>query len=177
MTTIPSSRVLRDNGEILEGPAAFQVLRGVGRKDGMLVPATWTPAYVGSRLVGAFHALDRLPAVRGPRSLHAGGTPRDYLHAFEDGVGLPPPKTTVPRTQNTSDQHAAMEQALVWPSSYCGDAQARVVNQWAWWTSTHMSVKRNARACGWDLSSFKDCRDLGLQQIASGLARDRVPVS
>lgn len=172
-----SSRVLRDSGEILTGDDALTALRGVGRKDGLPVPAAWTPAYVGSRLVAAFHALDRLPAVRGPRSLHAGGTPRDYLHEFEDGVGLPTPKTQLPRTQNTSQQHAAMEEALSWPSSYCGDVQAKVVNQWAWWTASHMSVKRNSQACGWVLSYFKANRDLGLQQIAAGLARDRVPVT
>lgn len=163
--------------------------------DPEMLPAIWTPEFVGVRLVDAYRIHFRMPRERhGPRG-HGCGMP-SYVHdgptkkrvwserrkRFELVTVMPDPdhaghvdQTEVPTETialPTSAEMTRMEIVLAWPGRFLAhDAEITTcVSNWATWEARELDAYEMADRFFWaKAKAFQAKRREGLRLIAKGL--------
>ncbi len=151
------------------------------------VPAEWVGFHVGVRLVEAFKTLSLLPATFGPALMHnswptysiewadlmAWESIQDEESKRQRAAGM-----NRVRLQPSHSDVSRMETALIWPGHYLATRPfvLRVVQKVALMRSRGLDIAQAARRLKKRAYSVRRMNRDGLDEIALGLRRDRVPV-
>jgi hypothetical protein len=150
------------------------------------VPPSWTGPHVGVRLVEGLRTLALLPTRRGPREY--GNHWPDWIYEWEDLLAQQEieqeEKDRANRKQNrtrlspSSVEIARMEQVIAWPAHYLRSFPQllRTVQLAALARARHRDLHWVARKLSVPGRLVRRWNREGVDKIALGLIRDRVPV-
>ena len=150
------------------------------------VPPFWTGLHGAVRLVEGLRTLALLPTQRGPREY--GNHWPDWMYEWEDLLAQQEieqeEKDRANRKQNrtrlspSSVEIARMEQTITWPARYLKDVPQllRVVQLAALACARHRDLRWVASRLRLPGRLVRKWNTQGLDAIALGLIRDRVPV-
>lgn len=142
--------------------------------------------HAGKRLIEALRTLSRLPAPQGPQQF--GSAWPAYFHGWEDQLAQQEMESDqrelIERAKNrikvlpSSIEIMRMESAIAWPMRYVGELPQllRAVQIVALGRSRHRDLEWAARRLRFGSALVRRWNREGLDMIARGLLRDRVPI-
>ncbi len=150
------------------------------------VPDVWIGPHVGLRLVEAFKTLALLPATRGPAGFENAWP--IYVHDWIDLLAQESSDTEAKeqraavenrvRLQPSALDVSRMELAIAWPGQYLRDRPLilRIVQRVAMLRARGRDLSQIARRMKQPATYVRRCNRDGLDAIAVGLRRNRLPV-